>query len=84
MPITQAKWRLRDLVGRESKYGLERRKREGLHRDIGEVTSFRKVSELVERILKNFERWYPRRSSGVGTGHVGQGSRKDTRQGLRR
>jgi hypothetical protein len=65
LPLTQLKWKIRDLVGRSSRFNINKRVKEGLQRDIGEITSFPKARDLLEGILENFDTWYPpsRRSS---------------------
>ncbi len=66
------KWKLRDLVGKTSPYNLDRRMKEGLQRDIGEVTSFAKAKDFIEELLANYDKMYPPscRSSIGKAGHV--------------
>ncbi len=73
LPLTQVKWKLRDLVGKTSKFNLGKREKESMQRDIGEITSFSGARDFLEQLLDNFDKWCPpsRRSSKGGTGHVG-------------
>jgi len=67
LTMTQVKWLLRDLVGRQNKYPMEDRVREALHKDIAQVSSFRKAHDLVERVLRNFEQLFKDSQELIGS-----------------
>ena len=59
LPLTQLKWKLRDLVGRTSPYNIQIRVRDGLQRDIGALTSFAQARDLIDRLLIEYETLFP-------------------------
>ena len=59
LPLTQLKWRLRDLVGRTSPFNIQVRVRDSLQRDIGALTSFAQARDLIDRLLVEYETLFP-------------------------